>query len=421
MYQRREWEKKETERILAEQRANAPASQADYQKLVEQLNGLSTKLDNNVTATAANKAKQLDDGTLSIAGGKNMYGFDVPDYQTMSKADGTLGDNFKQTLSDSALALRDFGKSYNADLDPRMKLGMNDAQLKLKDAAFSTGDMPEYALMRQQLTNKFNSDMSLADAKRQGTFATQNANLAMRGGLNSGAAERMGSMSLRNAMMDNQMAQGQNRDANLNLSLQNAQARTSLLKDVGSMQQGIDSNNINMLNNQQNKRLDTLSSFVGMENSMQGSNIDRLAQDRQNQNLQRFGIFDKNMEAWGAKQTADGQRAAGSGGGGMSVICTELYVQGKLTRQELMATHEYGAQLPVEMFVGYLTISKPIVKLMMKSDRFSNLFIGWAKSLAKKEPNKFTKIIMPIATVIGHIRLKLEPDFTMRMWAKVGR
>jgi hypothetical protein len=409
----------------AEQRQQEAAAKAAqgytpaYDSLTSQINSLTKKLEESQAATLKNMVKPMDDGTTSIIGGKNMYGFDVPDYQTMTKADGTLGDNFKEKISENALNLRDFGKSFNADLDPRMKLGMNDAQMKLKDAAMSTGDMPEYALMRTQLQNKFNGDMSLADAKRQGTMATQQANIAMRGGLGGGAAERMGNMSLRNAMMENQMAQGQNRDANLNLSLQNAQARTGLLKDVGNIQQGIDSNNINMLNNQQNKKLDTLSNFVGMENNMQTQNINRLAQDRQNQNLQRFGIFDKNMEAWGAKQTADGQRAAGGGGGGgMSVICTELYIQEKLTRDEYLAAHNYGSKLPVEMFVGYLTISKPIVKLMRKSDRFSNLFVNWARCLAKGEPNTFTKIIMPIATVVGHIKLKLEPDFLLRMMAR---
>lgn len=390
-----------------------------YDSLSSQINGLGGKFDNVIADRNKNYVKPQDDGTVAVSGGQNYYGFDVPDYQTLTKSDGTLGDNFKQKLGDSAVTLRNFGNSYNADLDPRMKLGMNDAQMKLRDASMSTGDMPEFSLMREQLGNKFNRDMSLADASRQGQFATQNANLAMRGGLNSGSAERMANSSLRNAMFDKQAAYGQNRDANLNLSLQNAQARTGLLKDVGNMQQGIDTANASALNTQQNKRLDTLSSIAGMEGSMDANNIQKLVQDRQNQNLQRFGIFDKNMEGYAAEQTAKGQAAAGGGGGGgMSVICTELYIQRKLTRQELRATHEFGGSLPSEMFVGYLTISKPIVKLMMKSDSFSNLFVGWAKCLAKKEPNRFTRMIMPIASVIGKIRLKLEPEFLMRMMAR---
>lgn len=417
MYQRRVWERKEAEEKKSAERQSASITGGDYQKLMDQLNSLGSKVDSNNADTLRNLVKPTEDGTISLIGGKNLYGFDVPDYQTMTKADGTLGDNFKQGIGQSGQSLRDFGTNYNADLDPRMKLGMNDAQVKLKDAAMSTGDMPEYAMMREQLGNKFNSDMSMADGMRQGQMATQNANIAMRGGLNSGAAERMGNASLRSGMMEKQGMMGQNRDANLNLSLQNAQARTGLLREVGNTQQSIDTNNINGLNTQQNKRLDTLSNVAGMENNTSAANIGRLAQDRQNMNLQRFGIFDKNMEAWGAQKTADGQASAGGGGGGMSIICTELYVQGKLSREEYKATNEYGATLPREMFVGYLTISKPIVKLMTKSDAFSNLFINWAKCLAKKQPNTFTKIVMPIASVIGHIRLKLEPQFLLRMMA----
>ena len=92
-------------------------------------------------------------------------------------------------------------------------------------------------------------------------------------------------------------------------------------------------------------------------------------------------------------------------------------MQEKLTRAELRAAHDYGATLPTEMFVGYLTISKPIVTLMRKSDSFSNIFINWAKCLADKKPNRITKVIMPIATIIGHIRLKLQPEFLLRMMA----
>jgi hypothetical protein len=398
-------------KVEAAQAATAKANNTAAAKM-------QTQYDEMVADRDKNYLKKNDDGTMSIAGSKNLYGFETPDYETLTKADGTLGDHFNEAIGGSALSLKDFGNTFNADLDPRMKLGMNDAQLKLKDAAMSSGDMEEFGLMRQQQEDRFANDMSQADAKRQGDFATQNANIAMRGGLNNGAAERMGNMSLRNSMMSNQAAYGSDRDANLNISLQNAQAKTNLLKDVGNIQQGVDTQNINALNTQQNKRLDTLSNVAGMENSANQNNINRLVQDRQNQNLQRFGIFDKNMEAWGADKTAQGQAAAGGGGGGMSIICTELYVQGKLTKEEFKATHEFGAQLPAEMFVGYLTISKPIVKLMMKSDKFSNLFVGWAKCLAAKKPNTFTKIVMPIATVIGHIRLKLDPEFTLRMMVR---
>ena len=64
----------------------------------------------------------------------------------------------------------------------------------------------------------------------------------------------------------------------------------------------------------------------------------------------------------------------------------------------------FGQKLDSETFSGYLTIATPIVYIMKRSDKFSNLFIGWAKAIAKHEPNTFTKCMMPIAKFVGKIK-----------------
>lgn len=96
-------------------------------------------------------------------------------------------------------------------------------------------------------------------------------------------------------------------------------------------------------------------------------------------------------------------------GGGLlgSIICTELYRQKKLTLRELVGCREFGEEIGEEAYRGYLTIAKPIVKLMKRSDKFSDLFIGWAKSISEKKPNAFTRFMLPICTLIGKLNVKV--------------
>lgn len=89
-----------------------------------------------------------------------------------------------------------------------------------------------------------------------------------------------------------------------------------------------------------------------------------------------------------------------------SIICTELFVQKKLSLKELSGCRSFGENVSEEVYLGYLTIAKPIVALMKRSDKFSNLFIGWAKSISMNQPNRFTRIMIPICGVIG--KLKVE-------------
>ncbi len=95
-------------------------------------------------------------------------------------------------------------------------------------------------------------------------------------------------------------------------------------------------------------------------------------------------------------------------GGGIlgSIICTELFRQNKIGMKELAGCRSFGEKLPAETYFGYLTIAKPIVKLMKRSDKFSNLFIGWAKSISRDEPNAFTRFMLPLCNLIGKLTVK---------------
>lgn len=86
-----------------------------------------------------------------------------------------------------------------------------------------------------------------------------------------------------------------------------------------------------------------------------------------------------------------------------SIICAELYSQGKLNLKDLAGSKAFKETISKETYEGYLVIAKPIVKLMKRSDKFSNLFIGWAKSISVGKPNLLTRIMIPICFCIGKI------------------
>lgn len=109
-------------------------------------------------------------------------------------------------------------------------------------------------------------------------------------------------------------------------------------------------------------------------------------------------------------------------GGGLfgSIICTELYRQKKITLKDLNGCRNFGEKLSPETYQGYLIIAKPIVKLMKKSDRFSNIFINWAKCISKNEPNLFTRLMIPVCNFIGgvYVRLAKEKEVIRAAWSK---
>lgn len=157
------------------------------------------------------------------------------------------------------------------------------------------------------------------------------------------------------------------------------------------------------------------------------SKSNEIAQTEQRQNLMDYG---KSIGA-GISGT-EALAAAGAGraiaatptptpsyGGGLfgSIICTELYRQKKMTLKDLAASRDFRDKLQDEVYFGYLVVAKPLVKLMKKSDLFSNLFIGWAKSISAHNPGPMTKIMIPVCGLIGKIYLGVRNGSTKRIKA----
>jgi hypothetical protein len=153
------------------------------------------------------------------------------------------------------------------------------------------------------------------------------------------------------------------------------------------------------------------------QGSMQAAQMNQDYQDKalalygKNISAKQQGMTSTYFGAKGIGQASTPGVVAGSGG---SIICTELYNQGKLSKNEYLRAAVFGYSVHPNVYFGYLTIAKPMVKLMKKSDKFSNLFVGWAKSIAVHKPNTLTKILMPICWMVGYVR-KIEKKENARV------
>lgn len=143
------------------------------------------------------------------------------------------------------------------------------------------------------------------------------------------------------------------------------------------------------------------------QGSMQAAQMNQDYQDKtlalygKNISAKQSGLASQYLAGKGVGQANTATPVASVSG---SVICTELYRQKKISKLEYLKASTFGYNISPYTYFGYLTIAMPIVKLMKKSDKFSNLFIGWAKSIAKQEPNLLTKALMPLCWVVGYVR-----------------
>ena len=175
--------------------------------------------------------------------------------------------------------------------------------------------------------------------------------------------------------------------------------------------------------NNANRRIAQSANNIGMAGATMGGAREQLYRqsgmqsEAMNQDYRdkALGLYGKNISAKqsgmsGLYFSGKGEGQANtptpvaSSSGGMSIICTELFYQGKITEREWKRASLFGLRINRNTYDGYLTIAKPVVKLMKKSDKFSGLFIGWSKSIAENKPNLITRLLMPICFMVGYAR-----------------
>lgn len=81
-------------------------------------------------------------------------------------------------------------------------------------------------------------------------------------------------------------------------------------------------------------------------------------------------------------------KTTSSGGGGLTVICTELYRQGLMDEATFEADTEFGNQLPRSVIRGYHLWAAPMAKLMHKSKLLTRLIapigLAWAREMKRR-------------------------------------
>jgi len=200
-----------------------------------------------------------NDGLVRSAGGLNRYGEARPDYIQMRGANGGLNDQFKQSMGSAGQAILDKG--------------------------LAKGDSPWATAQRQMIEQQRLQGMGNAAQQNAAQQAQARSMMGMRGGVGSGASERMSQAGARNLMNANQGFGRQAAMGNLGVSAQDEQMKNQMLGVAAPMQQQI-----------------------------QLGNINRLGTDVQNQNIFNQRNYKEDMAAFGADKQAQAQAQANSGG-----------------------------------------------------------------------------------------------------------
>lgn len=161
-----------------------------------------------------------------------------------------------------------------------------EAVQKLKEQAFAQGDSPWAKLQQQKLALEQAGLMDTAAKQGLQAMSQGQAQLAMSGGLSSGARERMARMGARDLMMARQ-----------GISRQGAQDRMGIQEQDLARKQGL------------------LSDFANAEQRGQEMNLGTIKEDINRKAMFEGNRYNEQMRAWAAKQTADAQRQAAKGGG----------------------------------------------------------------------------------------------------------
>lgn len=303
-------------------------------------------------------------GLQAVKGGTNIMGVDRPDQYLMRNADNSLNSAFAENVGQSTQKLRDYGNTFGGDVDARAKVDMGDAYNKMQSQAMGSGDLEQTALMRGQLNNKLGTDLSNANRQSMNNLSQTQSQMAMRGGVSGGSLERMGRMNNRDNLMANQGIMSQNRDQNLQLSIENANTRNNMLRDVGQVQQNNINSNASAFTNNQNRQLDALTKAGIVEQDVQKSNVNAVRGDLDSQNSAASNFYNQDMSAMGASKTADAQRKASQPQSGCCFIFLEArYGNGVMDKVVRRFRDE---QLTAKNQRGYYKLSEVLVPLMRK-------------------------------------------------------
>ena len=172
-------------------------------------------------------------------------------------------------------------RDSEGNLKPELTSSMGGAYSALRDKAMTEGDTRSAGLMRNLANQNAMNLKDQASRMNASGLARAQDQLAMRGGLRSGAAERLATQGQRGLMRDFQNIGRQQGLDNLNISLQDENMKNRLLGQVAPAEQTI-----------------------------QDTNINRMVRDIDTQNVYKQQQYDTDKRSWAAGMTANSQLAA---------------------------------------------------------------------------------------------------------------
>lgn len=267
---------------------------------------------------------------------------------------------------------------YFSLIDPKTGLMMDQYQLKVGDysgktidpnslegmqaykkEALRTGPSVYATLQQQLLGQKKNTDMDKAVAEGAAGGANARSQLAMRGGLNQGAALQIALQGDRNVL---NAKQGVNRDYNSNnlqLMSDDEKNRLAALQGFTGMETNLGQFNTNIQN-------DASKFNIGNKAKADEYNITRSLEEKRAADVQDLEIYKEQQKKWAAERQATATQNSGSGGGGgcCFIFLEARYGNGVMDsvvrrfRDEMMTSRNQR---------GYYKLSEVLVPLMRKS------------------------------------------------------
>ncbi len=180
----------------------------------------------------------------------------------------------------------------NGDLDPTKMEGYQ----AYKKNALRQGPSDWAKLMLQQQEMKRMGNMEKAAAQASSSGANARASLSMRGGMSSGARERIAKSGARDLLA---ARQGVGRDANvanIGIQTQDEQDRQGFLKGLPGMEADIEKFNI------------------GNRNKTNEFNIMRALEEKRAKDAQDLTVYQEQLKKWGAERQAQATESSGGGG-----------------------------------------------------------------------------------------------------------
>jgi hypothetical protein len=188
----------------------------------------------------------------------------------------------------------------------------------LKDRALQTG--PSAWLQLQNQNQGLDELNQVENAKQQaaGNNAQAEAQLAMRGGISSGARERMARAGSNSALQAAQGIRRQGQGDRTNLGIADENTKTGLLSQLPGMEQSYAQFDLgkqtylgDLAKQQQGAQLDTQKYNADQATNAQKFNIQNSLNEILQKRAYDMGQYNETMKAWAADKTAEAQNSGG--------------------------------------------------------------------------------------------------------------